>query len=475
MSTGRHALPASVGSSGTGVPPLPAGTSMRQEATRLVRLAGPLVANNLFGIGIVVSDALMAGRVGPTDLAGVAVGNSLWVPVFLFSLGHLMAIGPTVAHHYGARQDAEIAHALTQGLWLALAISIVAEIALIGRSSVMALMGVEPAAARVADGYLGALAFGVPGLMGYQAIRQTVEGTGNTFVIMVIGACALPVNVLTSYAFIFGKLGLPAYGAVGCGIGSAITMWLMLIAAVWYTRRAARFAPFALFRRFEGPKLATLRGLAGVGAPMGISMAMQTGMFSSVALIIATLGTTEIAAHQIALNFSSLVFMMPLGIGMAATIRVGHARGARDPALARRIARLTIGLGVTCATVGAAVTFFARHGIAALYTGDADVVSMAAALLVVATVLQVGDGLQIAINGCLRGHKDTRVPMLILIATYWGIGFSSAWWLAFPVGLGPVGAWLGLMLCLWSSGVFLWLRLRHVEGRLARTALDEGA
>lgn len=436
------------------------------EAGRLVRLAGPLVANNLFGIGIVVSDALMAGRVGPTALAGVAVGNSLWVPVFLFSLGHLMAIGPTVAQHYGARESERIAHTLIQGMWLAFAITLLVEIALTGRGYLLALLGVAPDAAAVAGGYLGALALGVPGLMGYQAIRQTVEGTGNTVVIMSIGACALPVNVLTSYAFIFGKLGLPAYGAVGCGIGSAITMWLMLGAAIIYTRNAPRFAEFAFWRQLEGPDPATLRNLAGIGAPMGIAMAMQTGMFSAVALLIATFGTTEVASHQIALNFSSLVFMMPLGLGMAATIRIGHARGARDPALARRVARLTVALGVSCAAVGAAVTFFAREEIAALYSTDPDVRALAAAILLVATVLQIGDGIQISINGCLRGHKDTRVPMLILIATYWGIGFSSAWLLARPGELGALGAWVGLTLCLWSSAVFLALRLRHVERRL---------
>lgn len=439
---------------------------LRSEAARLLRISIPLVVNNLCNIGISVADAMMAGRVGPDALAGVAIGNSLWVPVWLLAIGFLVAVGPSVAHHWGAREFPAIGVVARQGVWLALGIVILSELVLLFRDPFLAALGVDPAVARTASGYLGALAFGVPALMFYQVLRQTAEGSGHTLAVMAIGAAALPVNVGVSYLFIFGKLGLPAYGAVGCGIGTAITFWLMLIAAMAYSRVSPHFRPFHLWKQIDLPDWEQLRALLGVGAPIGMALAMQTGMFSAVALMLSLISTTAIAAHQITLSISSLIFMGPLGIAMGATILVGQARGAGDAVAAQRVARVALGLSVAAGLVGAVVTLIARESMARMYSSDPAVIELAATLLAIATLLHVGDGFQVGINGSLRGHKDTRVPMFILAGSYWGVGFSIAWLLTHPAGLGPPGAWVGLGSCLWVAGALLWRRLRQVEAGL---------
>lgn len=441
-------------------------SGLRVEAVRLLRISLPLVVNNLCNIGISVADAVMAGRVGPDALAAVAIGNSIWVPVWLLAIGFLVAIGPSVAHHYGAREFPAIGVVARQGVWLALGIAAVSEALLLLRAPFLARLGVDPAVAEISSGYLGALAFGVPGLMLYQVLRQTAEGSGHTLVLMGIGAAALPVNVGVSYVFIFGKLGLPAYGAVGCGIGTAITFWLMLFSAMAYARVSPHFRAFRLWKKIERPDAGAISALLGIGAPIGISLAFQTGMFSAVALMLSLISTTAIAAHQITLSISSLIFMAPLGIAMGATILVGQARGARDPLTAQRVARASLILSGGAGICGALVTLLARESMARFYSSDPAVVELAVTLLGIATILHVGDGFQVGINGALRGHKDTRVPMFILVGAYWGVGFSVAWGLTHPAGWGPAGAWVGLGSCLWVAGALLWRRLRLVESRL---------
>lgn len=440
---------------------------MRSEAVRLLRISVPLVINNLCGIGISVADAMMAGRVGPDALAGVAIGNAIWVPIWLLSIGFLVAVGPSVAHHYGAGEFVKIGGVARQGVWLALAIALLGCGMLAARDPLLARLGVDPGTARIASGYLGALAFGVPGLMFYQVLRQTAEGSGHTLAVMGIGAAALPVNVGVSYLFIFGKWGLPAYGAVGCGIGTAITFWLMLLAAAGYSAVSPHFRAFYLWRRLEWPSTLAQKALLAIGAPIGVSLAMQTGMFSAVAVMLSLISTRAIAAHQITLSLSSLIFMVPLGIAMGATILVGQARGAGDPVAARRVARVALALSFAAGCAGAILTLIARTHMARLYSDDPAVVALAAQMLGFATILHMGDGFQVGINGSLRGHKDTRVPMFILAGSYWGVGFSVAYLMTHPLGFGPAGAWVGLGSCLWVAGWLLWRRLSVIEARLA--------
>ena len=438
---------------------------------RAIALVGwPLILNNLFSIGVNVADTLMIGRLGATQLAALSIGSSLWIGIFLAGLGVIMALGPTVAQHYGAQRLLEIGHDTRQAMWLALGISTLVILVMHNVAPLLSRLGIEAEVAELAQGYLRALSIGVPGYYLYHVMRQMNEGIGRTVPIMVVMGIALAANVALSYVFIFGALGAPRLGAVGGGLGSGITYWLMFAMIAAYVHRAPGYAPLALWRRFEAPQWHTLRRLIGLGGPIGLSLMMQAGLFTTLALLMGTLGKTYAAAHQIALNYAGLVFMVPLGLAFATAVLVGQHMGRGLPARARRIGYTGIALcGSIAATVGV-ITYFIAPWIARAYTSDATVVALATSLLGISAVLQAGDGTQSAAAGALRGLKDTKVPMLINGFIYWGIGFVLAYMLGVRGGFGAVGIWMGLASALCVAAVVLSLRFRAVIRRHVRAA-----
>jgi len=449
--------------------PLEQATVLRN--LRAIALVGwPLILNNLFSIGVNVADTLMVGRLGATQLAALSIGSSLWIGIFLAGLGVIMALGPTVAQHYGAQRLTEIGHDTRQAMWLALGISTLVILVMHNVAPLLSRLGIEAEVAVLAQDYLRALSIGVPGYYLYHVMRQMNEGIGRTVPIMIVMGIALVANVALSYVFIFGALGAPRLGAVGGGLGSGITFWLMFAMIAGHVHRAPAYAPLALWRRFEAPQWRTLRRLIGLGGPIGLSLMMQAGLFTTLALLMGTLGKTYAAAHQIALNYAGLVFMVPLGLAFATAVLVGQHMGRGLPARARRIGYTGIALcGGIAATVGV-VTYFIAPWIARAYTGDAAVVALATSLLGISAVLQAGDGTQSAAAGALRGLKDTKVPMLINGLIYWGIGFVLAYTLGIRAGLGAVGIWMGLASALCVAAVVLSLRFRAVIRRHVHAA-----
>jgi MATE family multidrug resistance protein len=415
----------------------------------------------------------MVGRLGATQLAGLSIGSSLWVGIFLAGLGVIMALGPTVAQHYGAQRLTEIGHDTRQAMWLALLLSVCVVVVMNCVSPLLARLGIEPEVAALAQGYLSAQSIGVPGCYLYHVMRQMNEGIGRTVPVMVVMGIALIANVGLSYVFVFGAFGFPRLGVVGSGLGSGITFWLMFALLAGHVARAAVYRPFALWQRFEPPRRRTLRRLVVLGGPIGLSLMLQAGLFTTLALMMGTLGRTFAAAHQITLNYAGLVFMLPLGLAFATAVLVGQHMGRGLPARARRIGYTGIAVcGSIAATVGV-LTWFAAPWIAHAYTGDPAVVGLATSLLAVSAFLQAGDGTQSAAAGALRGLKDTRVPMLLNGLIYWGIGFVLAWFLGLRAGFGALGIWAGLASALCVAAVVLSLRFRAVIRRHVRA--DEAA
>jgi MATE family multidrug resistance protein len=437
----------------------------------LVAIGWPLMLNNLFNIGINVADTVMAGRLGAIQLAAVALGTSIWITLFLGGLGVIMALGPTVAQHYGAGRMHAIGHDTRQGLWLAVAVSAVLIIAMRSVSPVLRWMDIEAPVVILAQGYLDALSWGAPGACLYHVIRQMSEGTGRTIPIMVVMGTSLPINIALNYIFMFGKFGSPALGAVGAGLGSAITFWLMLLMIVLYTYRAGFYRSFQIWISIERPDWRAIRRLVAIGLPIGMSLMLQAGLFSAVALLMGSLGTNVVAAHQIALNVAAFIFMVPLGLGMATTVRVGQAIGRQEPAAAARAGFVGIGVCAAITCISAVCTFLYASTIAGLYTSDTAVLRLAIPLIMVAALLQVGDAAQAAAAGALRGLKDTRVPLLINALIYWCIGFTMAYVFGIYFELGARGIWYGLVLALWIAAVALTLRFAVVMRRKVRAAV----
>jgi len=442
-----------------------------QDARRLLVIGWPLILNNVFNIGVNVADTVMAGRLGATQLAAVALGSSIWITMFLLGLGVVMAIGPTVAQHYGAGRTSEIGHDVRQGIWLAVFISLVIFVLLHRCEPIMLWMDIEPRVATLAQGYLDAISYGVLGCYWYHCLRQMNEGLGRTLPIMIIMGTSLPINVALNYVFMYGKLGVPPLGAVGAGLGSGLTFWLMFIFLAIYTSRAHFYRRFMLDGGLEWPHWPAMRHLLVVGLPIGGSFLLQAGLFTVVALIMGSFGTVVVAAHAVTLNYASLIFMIPLGIGMATTALVGQAIGRGQPFEARRIGYVGIGLCflIMCLT-GTGTVLFATD-IASLYSDDANVVVLSASLLILAAIMQLGDGSQATAAGALRGLKDTRIPLYINAFVYWCVGFTVAYYVGVRLAYGARGVWFGLACCLWLAAIALTLRFSRVMNRV----IDSGS
>jgi MATE family multidrug resistance protein len=415
------------------------------HARALLVLAGPLIFNNLAIAGIGLADTVMAGRISTVDLAAVAVGGSVWAVAFLFGLGVLMAMSPIAAHALGAGKSREVGAYTRQCLWLSqvLAVLVAAVIAMIAAS--LDNFGVDPEVIPLASRYLFAICWGLPAMYAYLSLRYMSEGIGWTRPIMYVAGLSLVVNVFGNWVLMYGKFGLPAMGAVGCGAASAISMWVMLAAMMLYVGKQPRYRRFRLAGRFDPPNWFRRRERLSLGLPIGMSVVSEAGLFSAVGLLMATLGASVVAAHQIAINYAATMFMIPLALHSALTVRVGHTLGRGDPRMARRIGLIGIAMCGVIMACSALVMLVLREPIAAFYTGDSEVRKLAVSLLTMGMIFQISDGLQVGAAGALRGYKDTRIPMLLNFGSYWLAAFPLAWYLGVELELGPQAVWVGLI------------------------------
>lgn len=439
-----------------------------RDATTILRLAAPLLVNNVAVVGMVFADTVMAGRLGAGQLAAVAVGASYVMYFHLGGLGFLMALSPTVAHAYGAGRNEHVGSFFRQALWLALALSAVGIAGLAVAEPVLLAIGIPPPVAALAASYAHAIAFGLPPLFAFLALRFSSEGIGWTRPIMLTAVIALAVKVLGNYLLVYGRFGLPALGAVGCGVATAIVDWLIFAVMFVYVRRHRRYAPFRPLARFERPQPARLREILGLALPISGAVLAEGALFSTAALIMGTFGATVMAAHAIAINYASLMFMVPLSLHSATTIHVGHKVGRGDPAAGRSAGWVGIGMCAAVMSVSALVLLAARGAIASLYTEDAAVLALATQLLLFAAIFQVADGLQVGAAGALRGFKDARVPMLLNLFSYWVIAFPLAWYFGVARARGPAAVWVGLIAGLFACAALLSLRYGLVTARAVR-------
>ncbi|SDG25549.1 multidrug resistance protein, MATE family [Pseudomonas benzenivorans] len=447
---------------------------VRTELRGLLLLATPIIIAQLAHTAMGFVDTVMAGRVSPRDLAAVALGNSIWVPVFLLMTGILLATTPKVAQRFGAGEQAATGPLVRQALWLALAVGGSAATLLWHAELVLQLMAVEPGLIEPAMGYLRAVACGFPAVALYHVLRCFSDGLGHTRPSMVLGILGLLLNIPLNYIFIYGKLGLPAMGGVGCGWATALVMAFMLLGMLGWVSWAPYYRPSQLFERFEWPQWPVIRRLLSIGLPIGIAVFAESSIFAVIALLIGGLGATVVAGHQIALNFSSLVFMIPYSLGMAVTVRIGQALGRGEPRQARFVAGVGMATALAYACLSASLILLLREQIVQIYSPDPAVIALAAGLIVYAALFQLSDAVQVTAAGALRGYQDTRVTMLLTLFAYWGIGLPVGYslgltdWLGAPSG--PRGLWQGLVVGLSCAAAMLAIRLAGSARRRIRAA-----
>lgn len=440
----------------------PALPTPRQDWRSLLQLAWPMLIAQIAQVAMGVADTVMAGAVSPTDLAAVAVGFSLWLPLTLFTAGVFSGATALVARAVGARDRAELASVLQHAVWLALAMGAINTVLVLNAHHLLGLMKVDPAVQPLAVLYLQGMAMGMPAAAMTQVLRALSEGSGRSKPVMLINVAALLINLPLNYMLIHGLFGLPKLGGAGCGWATGIALWLQLLmlAALLYPR----WRP--LLAGWGAPRSQQLRAQLRVGLPIGMAIFAEISIFSVIALLIGHLGATTIAAHQIALNVSALTFMIPSSLGLALTVKISHALGAGEPARARRFVGLGTGTAAAAALGNATLMLSLPYLIASAYTTDETVRQLAVALMALAAIYQLPDCLQVTAAGSLRGYHDTRVVMVITLIAYWVIGLPVGYLLGLTDWLRPAlgvqGLWMGLIVGLTVSAVLLNWRLWRV-------------
>ena len=439
------------------------------EWKALLKLAIPIFIAQLASIAMGFVDTVMAGRVSPLDLAAVALGNSIWAPVFLLMNGILLVTTAQVSRHFGAGTEFKVGMLVRQALWLGFFLGCVFGTLLWHAEPILRARDVDPELARLAMGYLRAVALAFPAVAIYLVLRCYSEGLGRTRPSMVIAVLGLTLNIPLNYILINGKFGLPALGGVGCGVATGIVMVFMMLAQIIWVRWAPYYKKSKLLGRFDWPNLKRIKQLFKVGLPIGIAIFAEASIFSIIALLIGNLSAEIIAGHQTALNFSGIAFMLPYSLAMATTVRVGQALGAKQPQAARFAAKVAIMTALSLSLVSASLMFFGRFVIAGIYTNDAEVLSIAASLIIYAAIYQIPDALQVAASGALRGYQDNKVTMLFTLFAYWGVGLPVGYALGLTDLLGPAqgpaGLWQGLIIGLGCAGSLLGCRLYFISRR----------
>jgi MATE family multidrug resistance protein len=440
-----------------------------KEVRILFQIGMPVVIGNLLQISMSVVDTLMAGNLSPGDLAAVAVGGSLFMPVFIFGAGILMGLSPIVAQHYGRRELPMIGKSTRQAFWLALIISIPSVIVLRNTGPVLGLLNIDPEIIPLTLGYMNAISYGIPFLYLYLALRYFNEGISVTRPAMYVGFLGLIFNIVGNYTLMFGKFGFPRLGAIGTGYASAIVMLVMFLALLVYTARKKAYRRFELFTAIRYPERKYIKELLLIGVPIGISMTMEVTMFAVVGLLMGSLGAFVVAAHQIALNFSSVTFMLAFGLSAAITVRVGQVTGKSGINDARFSGFIGIAMASLFMCFTAMIMYLFPGHIVSVYTDDPDLRDLAVQLLYMAAIFQVSDGLQVSGSGALRGLKDTRIPMIVNLIAYWIVGLPLGYYLGIIRQWGPEGLWIGLIAGLTVAAVLHNLRFH----RLTRLSINK--
>jgi len=433
------------------------------EWKTLTQLGGPILVAQVAQMANGVIDTVMAGHYGARDLAAVGIGGSIWMPLFLLFSGVLMALQPIISNYRGAGQNSRILPITWQGIYVALIGSALMIGLLLASGPLLTLLELDEPTATISRGYLMAFAWGVPAMLVALALRGLTDGLGHTSVIMVFSVIATLINLPLNYLLIYGGLGLPELGGIGCGWATAIAQTVAALLLMAYLHFSRAYRDYPIFRRWQPPNWKGMERILRLGLPIGLTIFVEASLFCVIALFLVPLGPIVVAGHQIALNVTSLLFMLPLSLGMALTLRVSFLRGATLPNTARLLARSSLLLALSMAAIFGSLLFVFNDWIATLYTSDTGVQAVAARLLMFAALFQIADVLQVTCISALRGYEDTRVPMLIMLFSFWGVGLCLGYTLTFTdwlvPAMGAAGFWLALTAGLATASTLLLIRL----------------
>jgi MATE family multidrug resistance protein len=444
------------------------------EIKAMWKLAWPMLVGQLATVGMGVADVAMTGHVSAEELAAVSLGASVWSIVLVTVMGIMMAINTVVAHEMGAANYHLIPHSVRQSLWKGLGVGLLACAAANLATLLFDHIGLDQTVNDKASMFLHVISLGMPAFACYRALYGYTTSINQTKPVMVIAIGGLLFNVFVNWLLVFGNLGMPRMGAVGCAVATAAGMWLMLAAMLAWIRVAPAYAQTFPFTHWEGPNRAEIGSMLRLGLPIGVTYFAEVSAFGAVSLLVARFGVVQVSAHQIALNFASLVFMVPLSFGIALITRVGQSLGEGDPRKARFVSWVGVAMSIAFGALSAAFIALFRWEIARAYTLDPQVQQLCVQLLLFAALFQLSDATQVAASSAIRGYKVTRQPMVIQLVAFWVfslplgyvLGLAPDWfpWSP-PAPMAAFGFWIGLVLGLTVAALLLAMSLQKLANR----------
>lgn len=440
--------------------------SFQQKVKLFMRILYPILITQLGLFAMNFFDTMMSGKASAIDLAGVAIGSSLWVPIFTGVSGILLAITPIVAQLVGSGDTSKVPFSVLQGVYLSIIIAIL--VLLLGIFTVEPIllkMKLTPEVSQIAKHYLIGLGFGVIPLFIYGVLRSFIDALGQTRITMIITLLSLPINIFFNYILIFGKLGFPKLGGIGTGYATAITYWFVLVFSVIIVVRQTPFNQYKLFSKWFPVDFRVWKEILQIGVPIGFAIFFEVSIFAAVTLLMSNYNTITIASHQAAINFASYLYMIPLSISMALTIVVGFEVGASRYKDAKIYSFLGIGLALIMAIISSMFLYYFSEPIAGLYTNNEQVLTLTQQFLLYAILFQLSDAFGAPIQGALRGYKDVNVAFVLALISYWLIGLPTGYVLADYSNLEAFGYWIGLIIGVAVGAITLFGRLLYVQKR----------
>ncbi|MEH6344069.1 MAG: MATE family efflux transporter [Bermanella sp.] len=437
-----------------------------KHAKPLMTLALPIMGTQLAQTGLGVVDTLIAGMAGTLDLASIAVGSSIWLPLVMLVAGIMVGLLPLIAHAKGAKNKALSSQTLQQGIYLSLLLGIMAMVLLLYVTSpVMHLMGVTPEIQLMTQEYLNYIAYGLPAVAVHQALRSYNEAVNLTQPVTLIAFLGLLLNIPLNLIFVFGYGPIDALGGPGCGLASCIIFYLMAFVLAGYTLLSKHHSKVKPLKKLAPPNSRAMLSILAIGLPIGLAIFVEVSLFCAIALLIARLGPEVVAAHQITLSITSLLFMVPLSLALAITVRVGQELGQNNSLAAKLSWQNGLKIHLLFALINGSILVFLGQNLVGLYTQEAGVITLASQLLICAAIFQISDGLQVGAAGALRGYKDTLFTLVITLISFWLIGLPLGYYLGLSQQspMGAQGFWIGLVVGLTINAVLLLIRLRSVS------------
>ena len=451
---------------------------LRTEFAATAKLALPMALTQLGQIAMMTTDLALIGRLGEGALAAVSLAHLILFSGFVLGMGPISAVAPLAAQAFGARKPRMVRRALRVGLWAAILLGVPINVAQLWGEDVLLAAGQAPDTASLAARYLAGLSWSMMPAWGFIAIRNFMGAVNRPQSGLWVTLGAIPLNGLLAYALIFGSFGLPRLDLLGAGLATTLVNIGMGATAMWICCARPPFRKFRVLGRFWRPDWSLLSQLFKIGVPISGAMLLEWGLFSSAALLVGWLGRSELAAHQIALQIVTIIFMVPFGISLAATVRVGHAVGRRDAVGTRRAGFTALALGAVFITVATAAIVALHDVIPIVFLGDraganGETARLAGSLLLIGATFFINDGMQGIAAGALRGLNDTAIPLIFAAVSFWLIGFTSAYWLAFHTGWGVFGVWVGFSLSVATqAGLLIW-RFHLLTSRQYMPAVPE--